>query len=195
MRKQTRPPEPDVLQNNATSWNQDWEQKKASGSKTAFSWHESRDAIVDALKDLNQEHCCFCDCFPMADRSNEPIEHFRPKSRFPAEAFTWANLYYICEACNTAKHEQWEDGLLRPDGIDYRFDRYFEFDYTNGAILPNSLATSEEQSRAEVTIRLYDLDHLENRRYRQLELRKWNQSKVDGRIIDEWGYRDYLEAP
>ncbi len=191
MRKQTRPPEPDVLRENAATWNQEWVQKAASGNAANFSWHGAREKIVTALQQMNQAHCCFCDCFPLADRSNEPIEHFRPKSRFHDEAYTWANLYYICEACNTAKREKFEAELLRPDSQDYEFQEYFDFDHTNGEMRPNPTVDIANQARAASTIRIYDLDSAERRRNRCLELRKWNKSS--DREIDEWGYRDYLE--
>ena len=68
---------------------------------------------------------------------------------------------------------------------------YFEFDYTTGQIQPNTVASDEDQCRAEVTIRLYDLDHAERRRFRKLELRKWQP--VTDLFIDDFAYRDYLE--
>lgn len=96
---------------------------------------------------------------------------------------------YCCNYCQSSKWNQWNDGLLRPDVNEYLHQTYFEFDYTTGQIQPNSVATAEDQNRAEVTIRY--LDHSERRRFRKLELRKWQL--VHDMPIDDFAYRDYLE--
>ncbi len=44
------------------------------------------------------------------------IEHFRPKSRFPAQAYAWGNYFLVCAACNGYKHDKWPvGGYVRPD--------------------------------------------------------------------------------
>jgi uncharacterized protein (TIGR02646 family) len=200
MRKQTRTAEPEVLANHAQKWNDDWADKVNNQGKTSkdFNWHQVdktsvRDLIVPALRQMNQEHCCFCDCYPLADRSKEPVEHFRPKMEFPHLAFTWTNLYYICDACNSTKREQWSltVELLAPDADDYEFGHYFEFDYTNGAIRPLLTADPDQQARADLTIRLYGLDTLARRRYRRQALEQWEDSSKQD--IHARSYRVYLE--
>jgi uncharacterized protein (TIGR02646 family) len=142
---------------------------------------------------MTQGHCAFCDCFPLDDRSKEPIEHFKPKSdpRFYADAYAWDNLYYCCDCCQSTKGERWDDRLLRPDAADYSFERYFLFDYTTGEIKANWLAGAADQARASATIEHYGLDLPEKRRSRCLELRKWQRSSE--RDLDEWAYRDFLD--
>ncbi len=76
----------------------------------------------------------------------------------------------------------WDDDLLRPDHENYRFDAYFQFDYTNGAMTPSSLATEQAINQAKATIKAYGLDIQERRR--KPELRKWQKSS--DRDIDEW---------
>ncbi len=197
MRKQTRPPEPQVLRDNAVHWNADWAAKVAANPGTSFYWHEHRrqsvrGLILPVLREMNQGHCSFCDCYPLEDRSKEPIEHFKPKKRYPEVAFTWANLYYTCEFCQGAKREKWDDSLLRPDDPDYSCDRYFDFDHTNGAMRANPAAEAPDQRRADVTIALYDLDNPARRRQRRLALE--DRRENPGKNIDLCSYRSYIEA-
>ncbi|HPM81361.1 MAG TPA: TIGR02646 family protein [Candidatus Anammoximicrobium sp.] len=199
MRKQTRPPVPAILQKNGERWTRQWVELRGKNPIAAFQWYQAdgmsaRTWLLPHLKDMTQGHCAFCDCFPLDDRSKEPIEHFKPKSdaRFYAEAYSWQNLYYCCDCCQSSKRERWDDRLLRPDADDYSFTKYFVFDYTTGEIRANSRASVEDQSRAETTIALYGLDLSEKRLARRLELRKWQRS-VDRRL-DEWAYRDYLDT-
>lgn len=197
MRKQTRPTEPEVLKRNSAKWNSQWSDLKSKNSKAPFIWYQhqgksAREWILPTLREMNQEHCSFCDGFPLVGTSTEPIEHFRPKSipGFYDQAYTWTNLYYCCEVCNSCKGERWDNRLLAPDAKDYEFHLYFMYDFESGAIAPNPTASQEAQSQAECTIRLYGLDSTDKRRRRRLELRKWQKTN-DG-DIDSFGFRDFL---
>ncbi len=135
MRKQTRPIEPVVLQENAAKWNSRWVNRKRTDPSANFAWYQLdgrsvREYLLPELRLMNQGHCSFCDWFPLDVSSNEPIEHFRPKSRdeFLDRAYDWRNLYYCCELCNSTKREQWQEELLAPDAEEYLFETYFEFD-------------------------------------------------------------------
>jgi uncharacterized protein (TIGR02646 family) len=199
MRKQTRPPIPKILAEHGPEWSRQWTDLRARNPSASFQWYQTggktaREWLLPDLKSMTQDHCAFCDSFPLDDRSKEPIEHFKPKSdpRFYAEAYGWENLYYCCDRCQSSKGEQWDDRLLRPDAADYAFERYFLFDYTTGEIKPNCVASPADQECARVTISLYGLDRGPKRRARCLELRKWQRS--DERRLDEWAYRDFLET-
>ncbi|MDB5319423.1 MAG: hypothetical protein JWN40_1054 [Phycisphaerales bacterium] len=150
---------------------------------------------LDELRSQTAAHCSFCDGFPVDGVSNETIEHFRPKcvGRFPQHAYTWRNLYYCCNACQTAKGEQWDDGLLAPDEAGYAFSHYFEFDFTTGAIRPAHGLDEAAAQRAEVTISLYGLDTAARRRCRLLEGRDWASMDEDTRNLDLRAYRNFLE--
>lgn len=56
--------------------------------------------VKTALMDMSGETrtCMFCD-------HNEPtdVEHFRPKTEFPGDTFSWANMLWICATCNRLK--------------------------------------------------------------------------------------------
>jgi len=199
MRRQTRPPKPEILEQHGERWSRQWAELRAKNPNARFQWYQAegqtaRDWCLPALKEMTQGHCAFCDAFPLEDRSKEPIEHFKPKSepRFYADAFAWDNLYYCCERCQGSKGERWDDGLLRPDAADYSFERYFVFDYTTGEMKANPCANPADQARAKITIRIYGLDTPQRRRCRSLELRQWQRS--DERVLDDWAYRDFLDA-
>lgn len=50
------------------------------------------------------------------DKPPGQIEHFRPKSRFPAQAYELANYFLGCMGCNGAKQDRWATGgYVRPD--------------------------------------------------------------------------------
>ena len=198
MRKQTRPPTPEVLQRFGEQWNRQWVDLRTRNPNATFNWYQAegqtaRDGVLPHLRTMTQGHCAFCDVFPLDDRSREPIEHFKPKSdpRFYAEAYAWENLYYCCDLCQGTKGEQWDERLLRPDASDYAFERFFTFDYTTGQIKPNAMAAADEQARANVTIQVFGLDLESHRRHRRLELRKWQRTQHDN--LDDWAYRDFLE--
>jgi uncharacterized protein (TIGR02646 family) len=141
------------------------------------------------LKARVQDHCSFCDAFPVCPPSNPTIEHFRPKNRFPRVAYKWENLYFCCDFCQ-GKGEDFDEDLLRPDADDYRFERYFRWDYTTGNLEVNEQAPPSDQTRAQVTIKLYRLN-IEHPRYRRLEARRRAMSSSDP--LDEFAYRGFVE--
>jgi uncharacterized protein (TIGR02646 family) len=194
MRKQTRPQLSDVLQILTDGWQKKHDDRIAKDAKAKFVWFESggkssRDYFVELLHLMNQGHCSFCDVYPLEDRSTEPIEHFKPKSKYPEVAFTWSNLYYICDLCNNKKRIDYDAKLLRPDDVAYEFLTYFSFD-VSGYIEPNSLASENDQRRAEFTISTYGLNLKNRPRYR---LEEFNKKFQPAEGIDFYAYRDFLE--
>lgn len=198
MRKQVRPSAPELWSENQEKWKQKWLDLRGRNPSAQFAWYRvgnqsAYEIALPVLKEMTPAHCAFCDAFPVHGVSKETIEHFQPKgdNRFIGEAYTWGNLYYCCDACQSAKLSQWDDRLVRPDADDYHHQHFFEFTYSTGRIKPNTVAASHDQRCAEVTIRLYDLDHPERRRYRKLELRKWQ--RAGNLSLDSFAYRDFLE--
>ena len=204
MRKQLRPAPPDEFRQHSDKWNSQWADLRTRNPAASFSWYavgnrSSREIALPVLREMNQGHCSFCDVFPLDDRSSEPIEHFKPKTRpeFHREAFSWDNLFYCCEFCQKTKRERWDTEFppLRPDDPEYLFHRYFRFVYSTGAIEPNPLlkaSSPDEWERARVTIDFYGLDKPARNRRRLQALRMW--SKASGRILDDHPYRDFLEG-
>jgi uncharacterized protein (TIGR02646 family) len=199
MRKQTRPPAPDVLVRKGVEWTQQWLDLRQRNPTAGFQWYTAdgktcREWILPALEDMTQGHCAFCDAFPLDDQSMEPIEHFRPKSDalFHHLAFEWTNLYYACGRCQSSKGTRWIKGLIAPDEGGYQFADYFYFEATTGELKPNPGAAPELQKRAVETIQMFDLDHPKRQRRRKEALRNWHRASM--RIIDEFAYRDFIEA-
>jgi uncharacterized protein (TIGR02646 family) len=77
-----------------------------------------------AIAGMSHGFCAYCQCpvsssHPGKDGEKKPpgqIEHFRPKARFPAQAYDWDNYFLSCMGCNGAKHDKWPaTGYVRPD--------------------------------------------------------------------------------
>ncbi|MCU0490095.1 MAG: HNH endonuclease [Chloroflexaceae bacterium] len=60
------------------------------------------------------------------------VEHYRPKSRFPALTTSYPNLLYACGVCNSYKGDDWPsddpltDGEGYLDPCEHDFDQHFE---------------------------------------------------------------------
>jgi|GEM_PF-328212 len=202
MRKFQRAVEPDAIKEHCEKWNSQWSTLCANNPSAQFSWYsvDGRKAnhyILGPLKAQTQAHCSFCDGFPIGGVSNDTIEHFRPKSKshFPELAYSWSNLYYCCSSCQSAKTDQWDERLLKPDADSYTFEKYFEYDFTTGGMRPNPLAQPIDRKRAEVTIQLYQLNTRVRQRNRLLEARKFEKGAKGMVGSDEWAYRDFVFGP
>jgi len=194
MRKFQRVNQPAFLVDRWEAWGVDWERRKSKNAKARFNWHTFEgkpvnELLLPPLREQTQEHCSFCDSFPVSPPSDDTIEHFRPKGSFPREAYHWENLYFCCRHCQQ-KFEEFDEALLRPDADDYDFDQYFRWDFTQGTIEINEHAPVENQKRADVTIRLYRLNE-KHPRWRRLAMRRRKQGKEDP--LDEFPYRHYVD--
>jgi len=195
MRKFHRLEAPAFLKDKWEQWGQEWEQRRAANPGVSFHWHKVEgervnQKLLPTLKSQVQEHCSFCDLFPVSPPSNPTIEHFRPKTLFPREAYQWENLYYCCDYCQ-GKGEAFDEALLRPDAEDYSFERYFRWDFTTGELKINELASPADQERAARTIQLYRLNQ-EHPLLRRLEAHK--RSKMLGHPLDDFAYRDFVAS-
>jgi hypothetical protein len=68
----------------------------------------------------------------------------------------------------------------------------FRWDFTQGTIAINELASPENQRRAEITIRLYRLN-VGHPVLRKLEMRRREQGQNDP--LGEFAYRHYIDYP
>jgi uncharacterized protein (TIGR02646 family) len=86
-------------------------EKFNNGEKIAtkdFPSHWSEKSIKDALFEIHNGKCCFCE--RARDKAREPdVEHFRPKAKVTEDAthpgywwlaFDWDNFLWACKACN-----------------------------------------------------------------------------------------------
>ena len=198
MRGFVRSAVPKILVEKGAKWTLQWIDLRENNANANFPWYSSdkksaREWLLPQLRAMTAGHCSFCDAFPLEGQANEPIEHFRPKSKFLSLAYEWGNLYYCCEKCQSSKGEQWSDDLLAPDVAGYCWSDWFEFDYTTGHVRPNAFADAHSQNRTNVTIRLYGLGSRERARRRILELKKWTSTDSQARSINDFSDRDYLE--
>jgi uncharacterized protein (TIGR02646 family) len=150
MRKFQRVNQPAFLVDRWEAWGVDWERRRSKNPSAKFNWPQFKgkplnELLLPPLKEQTQEHCSFCDSFPVSPPSDDTIEHFRPKSSFPREACRWENLYFCCRHCQR-KFEEFDEALLRPDADDYDFDQYFRWDYTQGTIEINEHASVENRN-------------------------------------------------
>lgn len=192
MRKLSRKPAPVVLERFGREWQRKWTEANARGKD--FRWpivdSESLNRkLLPVLKEQTQDHCSFCDSFPVSPPSVDTIEHFKPKAKFPEAAFAWENLFYCCACCQQRKGPRFDELALKPDEPDYDFDKFFRWDWTTGKLLPNQNGSSIHQERALVTIELFGLnDGHPTLRKRELHRRDRDQTTS----IDDFAYRDYI---
>jgi uncharacterized protein (TIGR02646 family) len=135
-------------------WNNEYLTKK---SKAVWSWKGKGKIIGKALFDCHKDHCAYCDCHPLKDDKGFEIDHFKPKKKFPLEAFTYLNLFPCCNECNK-KMSGYSVLFVKPDEIGYKFEEFFRYDSFTGAILPNPSKSVENQKRAFETIKTFKLN-------------------------------------
>lgn len=165
MRYFKRHDEPGILTNNWERIGKEYTEKRAANPGYQFSWPQINNekvnqAILPTLKKQTQEHCSYCDRFPLF-RKDDTIDHFKPKSdqRFYKLVCKWDNLYLCCNHCQDAKKVQYHDDLLRPDAEDYTFNRYFIYNYKTNKIVVNPGASDEDKIKAEATLEIFDFNH------------------------------------
>jgi uncharacterized protein (TIGR02646 family) len=165
MRGCRRGPAPDLLAKHGPEIGAAYARRRRDDPTHRFQWPrrdgQSLYAVAcDALADMTELHCSYCDGYPLNATGSDEIDHFRPKSR---EAFyelvcAWDNLFLICGRCNGAKRDRWEPVLLRPDDVDYAFERYFFFRFDSGALEPAPGITEGDHHRALQTIEILELN-------------------------------------
>ncbi len=160
-----RGPAPDLLVRHSARIGHEYSSKRELDSNHRFRWptcdgQSLYSTVRAALSRMTEHHCAYCDGFPLDQMGREEIDHFRPKSLvcFYQLVCDWENLFLICTACNSAKRDQWDEAMLRPDGPEYYFERYFLYQTHNGKIVPNPAATKDDQERAKRTIEICDLN-------------------------------------
>lgn len=72
-----------------------------------------------ALREMSHFNCAYCQN-PHAAGGFGEVEHYRPKSLFPALAYSWENYFFSCRLCNHTKSNKWPQRgeYVRPDDGD-----------------------------------------------------------------------------
>lgn len=207
MRKQNRLPEPEALtakkQSGTESWvkrRNAWRTSQAECQAIAapvFMWPHWNNVsiyqhLLPVLRSQTDAHRSFCDAFPVQGVSTETIEHFFPKTveEFEHLVLEWENLFYACNACQSAKGSKFHPALLKPDEIEYIFERYFCFDFELGDICPLAVEGTPDHERAKQTIEHYGLNQSGRPRYRVEALRDYLRNG-QGELARR-PYRDFL---
>jgi len=94
------------------------------------------------------ECCAYCLLHELVAHGQENFEldHFRPKSLFPALINDYFNLYYACHVCNHRKRDFWPDSGLEAAG--YRFLDFCQelfsthFQEADGRLIPLTAAAA-----------------------------------------------------
>jgi uncharacterized protein (TIGR02646 family) len=176
-----------------------WGREYATKQSPKFYWHQYQkrsvhSILIQELEKLTANHCSFCDGYPLGAQSRQTIEHFRPKSKYPKLAYVWHNLFLCCDVCQNAKGENYNKKLLKPDAIDYEFNRYFKIKAKTGEIVINPTASIEDKERAQITIGIYDLNSevRKSSRIKQLQLKymfKYRKMGLSNDDLDNLSYR------
>jgi len=120
MRKLTKGPIPQILEENADLWTTeilaalDAGENPTNTQKRRYNHPQIKEAIVSE----NFGKCAYCESFVIHIDFGD-IEHLIPKSKVPSKAFLWSNLTLACRRCNVRKgdfHEGDDDhsGLVDP---------------------------------------------------------------------------------
>ena len=157
-----RLPAPAFLSGKCESWRDKYLARLNNNQTAQFFWPIYKNnrinlLLLPDLMEMTAGHCSFCDGFPL-ETTGDSIEHFIPKTKEPALAYSWTNLFYCCPKCQASKMDKFSDKLLRPDADDYLFGYYFQYDTETGDIIPNPDRVENDIARAEKTIELYGLN-------------------------------------
>jgi uncharacterized protein (TIGR02646 family) len=177
MVKVERTAEPQSLRVNGSTWTRELkEQIELQGefSKVAPRYknrYKQKDVRI-SLEEMYGEKCCYCEGH-IGVCSYEHIEHRMPKKEFTEKAFSWDNLHWSCQICNTSKDDKWNESapILDP-AVDDPLE-HLEFDLQACKILPKN-----NSARAKTTI-----DHANLNRHKLVEARKRLKRRVLGLIV------------
>ncbi|SPF52240.1 conserved hypothetical protein [Candidatus Sulfopaludibacter sp. SbA4] len=108
---------------------------------SAYAPHIQFTAIWGKRKEIiaamSHRKCVYCEGAINAPRAAH-VEHFKPKSLFPALAYEWTNYFLGCPGCNGAKSDKWPErgGYIRPDQGDPSRHFLFSEDGSMKALKP-----------------------------------------------------------
>lgn len=182
-----------------------WEEKAtkakqdvADGTKKLKNCSGIWGSLKDSLADCSHDKCWYCEM--KQERSDNAVDHFRPKSRYPWLAFEKTNFRYACTYCNSQRtnpltgelegkgdefplideekratvsgQERLESPTLL-DPCQMRDPGLLDF-YDDGRPCAKYKTHSTRKKRAETSIKLYHLDHpdlIEKRRVLAIQLK------------------------
>jgi thiol-disulfide isomerase/thioredoxin len=197
MRKFVRLEEPEVLKKNWESYGVRYTNNRLANPAFKFDWYtedgvQVNHSILPILLLQTQEHCPYCDKFPL-HRGDDSIDHFKLKSipAFYSLVCKWDNLYLACKHCQDSKGSDYNDNLLRPDDINFNFNKFFDYNYTTHEIEINTLETPENQLKALETRRIFDFNHKGQVKTREHAFKRYITDLNPD--LDDYNYRFIFE--
>jgi 5-methylcytosine-specific restriction endonuclease McrA len=103
-------PEPPVFEERVRKKGQKYLKKVPSPTTKQWTTH---DYWTDVKFDLHEAYCGICNfvCHWIPpDTGSITVEHYRPKAKYPADAYEWANYRLMCGTLNGRKSD-YEDVL------------------------------------------------------------------------------------
>lgn len=78
-------------------------------------WNDVRikEPLRNALLDMSQRKCCYCECRIAIESKDVTVEHFLPKKTYSEKVLEWENLFPACLRCNRTKRDQ-DDKIVNP---------------------------------------------------------------------------------
>lgn len=122
MKKVTRGPKPDSLRRGAEKWTKELlkaiTESKQEHTKVPDKFYDKYKKL-DVLACLKQmygddifSYCCYCES-TIDVVSFEQVEHRKPKKKsldkYPEHTYYWNNLHLVCEKCNNAKSNKYDE--------------------------------------------------------------------------------------
>lgn len=129
-----------------------------------------KQAIRDALLDLQQECCAYCERAIGRDRDDGHIEHLWRQKDYPELEVQWSNLFFSCmdpRTCGKSKDGRLVDmkdpvtrratneQVLAPDRVDV--DHFLRF-LDDGAVVVRDGLDADDAARAATTLELFNLN-------------------------------------
>ena len=173
MRWVDRGPEPGGVAGYGSRFTQGWIdyfENRVGWRPEDYYWREFRQTLGSRSNNI----CWYCErqCYSNAHTGDRAptVDHFRPRSKFPALAYVWSNWVFSCRRCNEDnKGNQWpEQGYVDPcaDDVGERPERYFDYDAETGEIIPKTGLIGDARRKAWHTIEDLGLNKLDVRYYR-----------------------------
>lgn len=109
MIRYTKGPIPEILQQNARDWTVELLALIEGGREveSGILRRYAHSSIKSQVKQDSYDKCIYCES-KITHISYGDIDHIKPKSRFPAETYSWDNLALVCNKCNNTKRDNYD---------------------------------------------------------------------------------------
>lgn len=133
------------------------------------AWNTARKSprfapILQTLKSMagERKRCMYC-----VDSEGSDVEHFKPKSKYPENAFIWPNMLLCCTPCGRLKGAQFpldaqQSPLLINPSLENPWE-YLDFDFETGNLDARySLEEQNYSAKGEATVKVLQLNAREH---------------------------------